>query len=958
MIRTIERANNFLLAGDFQLAEILYKKVLADEKRGGEAKFGLALSLFQQFRFHEAKEIFLDLSKDISNQEIEFWMLECFFMLGEHEKILCEALDKFRNTGFVELAAIAVRSERLGGNWNQAKLVVEEVLHEDVASSYFLSEALLLQIDCPMGDSKLAIKTLSAMHDNSPGDDYFTSALIYALIRQGEVCKAKKLLLAWRPIGVVCAIHDAYLAWLSLLAGDVVGAEVLCTKIMKKIPHHPLANLIEGYVHMEGHSYIRSAKSFSKLLNAYEGMYRESRVLAEMLMNKLHNYPMAFNAYSKVLAVDGGRQDDFFSIAWIAFHTERLDAAEKYINAANILFGHSVDGDAALAVLASASGQFVDMLKVVYSGYSGNGVFYLYLCGIFYAAKSEYEKAKFFLLKALKYFPDDLLLVKALVDIYLAQSLWNDALETGEPVLIKVPHEFELRSQMIRACLMKQDYLRLEAHENLMFRYCIDKYEPWLWGKLQEQNVQAGTVALYMNLAVKAIEQVCNFRFDEKAEKIYLKFIPKIKEERAVLVFLYFRLLMAQERFDDCFELIESDEDLRTLPEIDVWRARVFVLMGKYELAEACASKVLLSTNDIVAYDLMAYVYGFLGFNKSKIEALYNQALALYPNNDSLMWNYAHYLTSVGDCRAADLYIDAGLRLGARQPARQFMMPMWAGESLHGKTILVWREQGIGDELYMSMYYGDLIKRALAEGGLVKIECSDRLLTLMRRSYPQALINVESMNDDMTRTDFDYHLPSFSLRKHFQNEYVYPAPLVRHLLPQKKLQEIWRFRLAGLGDGLKIGICWHSSLLDASRKPHYAELEDLAPLMALQRVHWINLNYSGYREDAVQVRNRYGVVMHVWDDLDLKNDFEGMAALTSELDLVISAASSPGVLARCLGCRTWYFGFGSEHPDCEPTEAHTINYPALTWRKHHSETYQDLFRRMAIRIQTFPSAGM
>ena len=953
----IETANDALLAGDFARAEAFYREALTDEADVNvEARFGLALSCFQQFRFQEAKTLLLGLSEQASFPDITLWLLESLFMLGEHEEVLDKALEEFRRTGVVELAAVAVRAARLAGDWNKVKLIIDEVMQEDVASTYFLAEALLFQIDCPAGNPQMAVDNLRAMHQGSPEDVHLAYALVYALIRQGKPEEAAALLASHSPVGAMCAVHDAYAAWLALLAGDAAGAEIAIAEVAANIPHHPLSSLVQGYAYMARHAYVRSAQAFSKLLNAYEGMYRESRVLAEMLMHKLQNYPMAFNAYSKVLAVDGGNFDDFLNIAWVAFHTERLDVAEKFVNAANVLLGSGVEGRAALAILASARGQFASMLEMAGSGVSGRGVFYLYLRGIVHAAKAEYGKAQHFLKQALQDFPDDVLLTKALVDVYLNQSRWDDALAVGELVLKNLPREFELRSQMIRACLVKRDHLRLEAHENLMFRYCIDKYEVWLWEKLQDEDVQAGTVALYMKLAVNAIEQGCNFRFDDKAERAYFGFLPKVKQEdRTVLVFLYFRLLMVQERFDDCFKLIETDEQLQALPEMDVWRARLFVLTEQYELAEACAQKILEQSDDIVAYDLMAYVYGYLGVDKEHVEALYDLALSRYPDNDSLMWNYAHYLTSIGDCQAADQYIDAGLRLGARQPARQFMMPMWNGESLQGKTIFIWREQGIGDELYMSMYYGEVIKRASTDGGFVKIECSDRLLTLLRRSYPQALISPEAMNDDMTRTDFDYHLPGFSLRKHFQKEYRYPAPLVRHLAPRADLQEMWRLRLAGLGDGLKIGICWHSSLQDAARKPHYAGLEDLAPLMALPGVHWINLNYSGYREDVVEIDKRYSVAMHVWDDLDLKNDFEGMAALTAELDLVISAASCPGVLARCLGRPTWYFGFGAESPQSEPTERHTVNYPALTWRKHYTESYRDVFARMASRIAALPA---
>src|SRR3546814_15632259 len=50
-------------------------------------------------------------------------------------------------------------------------------------------------------------------------------------------------------------------------------------------------------------------------------------------------------------------------------------------------------------------------------------------------------------------------------------------------------------------------------------------------------------------------------------------------------------------------------------------------------------------------------------------------------------------------------YFDAGLVANLRKPNRRFRQPRWQGEDISDKRILVWREQGVGDEIDFSRRY-------------------------------------------------------------------------------------------------------------------------------------------------------------------------------------------------------------------------------------------------------------
>src|SRR3546814_15396470 len=55
-------------------------------------------------------------------------------------------------------------------------------------------------------------------------------------------------------------------------------------------------------------------------------------------------------------------------------------------------------------------------------------------------------------------------------------------------------------------------------------------------------------------------------------------------------------------------------------------------------------------------------------------------------------------------------YFDAGLVANLRKPNRRFRQPRWQGEDISDKRILVWREQGVGDEIDFSRRYTQIIR--------------------------------------------------------------------------------------------------------------------------------------------------------------------------------------------------------------------------------------------------------
>ncbi|MGH8622786.1 MAG: hypothetical protein ACRET3_11650, partial [Burkholderiales bacterium] len=90
---------------------------------------------------------------------------------------------------------------------------------------------------------------------------------------------------------------------------------------------------------------------------------------------------------------------------------------------------------------------------------------------------------------------------------------------------------------------------------------------------------------------------------------------------------------------------------------------------------------------------------------------------------------------------------------GARP--RRFDFTPWRGERAPGRRLLLWGEQGIGDEILYSSMVGEL-----ADAGLdITLEINSRLLSLMQRSFPRVKVVARADPTAIDPAAFDCQAP-------------------------------------------------------------------------------------------------------------------------------------------------------------------------------------------------------
>ena len=232
---------------------------------------------------------------------------------------------------------------------------------------------------------------------------------------------------------------------------------------------------------------------------------------------------------------------------------------------------------------------------------------------------------------------------------------------------------------------------------------------------------------------------------------------------------------------------------------------------------------------------------------------------------------------------------------------RHFEQPLWDGqESLKDKKILLWCEQGIGD----TMNWSSCLPFVSTIAKHVIVECQEKLVPLLSRSFPDVEIKAEDRSLDIERQDFDLHLPMGSLYKHFINEIMAKGKVNSYLVPNPVRVKYWKERLHSLGKGPYIGVCWKSSVKSASRLQYYPSISEWFPVFRVPDVTFINLQYTEYEDDLAKVQNELGVTIHNFDDIDQYNNIDEVAALTAALDMVVSTKATPPFISSAVGTPT------------------------------------------------------
>src|SRR5215470_11814118 len=228
---------------------------------------------------------------------------------------------------------------------------------------------------------------------------------------------------------------------------------------------------------------------------------------------------------------------------------------------------------------------------------------------------------------------------------------------------------------------------------------------------------------------------------------------------------------------------------------------------------------------------------------------------------------------------------------------RGYAQPRWNGGAVDG-AFLVWGEQGLGDEILHASILPDVIARTPS----VVFEVEPRLAPLFARSFPSVTVIAGQKELYAGRVDVQEPLAGLGrfLRRSFED---FPRRDRGYLIADAARAQALRQRLASDGRRV-IGLSWVSKapVGGASKS---ARLADFEALLRLPDCRFVDLQYGDTSEERAALARDLGIVVERLGDIDNTNDLDGLAALMTACDAVITVSNTTAHLAGALGRPTF-----------------------------------------------------
>ncbi|AWJ87453.1 hypothetical protein TSH58p_29180 (plasmid) [Azospirillum sp. TSH58] len=271
---------------------------------------------------------------------------------------------------------------------------------------------------------------------------------------------------------------------------------------------------------------------------------------------------------------------------------------------------------------------------------------------------------------------------------------------------------------------------------------------------------------------------------------------------------------------------------------------------------------------------------------------LHDRAVRLQPSSAEARWNRSLARLLAGDLTGGWEDYEARWRVAdfPTKP-RGLPQPLWSGEDIAGRTILLHEEQGRGDAIQF-VRYAPLVA---ARGARVLLEVGADLVPLFR-----GLPGVERVfGRGEPLPPFDWQCPLLSLPRAFGTRLETIPAAVPYLTADPARTAAWRERLAG--DDLTVGLVWAGNPQFAGDRERSPGLAALAPLLAVPGCRVFGLQLGPGR-DALSQRAMPPSFTDLAPEI---RDFADTAAIMASLDLVVSSCTAPAHLAGALGVPLW-----------------------------------------------------
>jgi len=361
--------------------------------------------------------------------------------------------------------------------------------------------------------------------------------------------------------------------------------------------------------------------------------------------------------------------------------------------------------------------------------------------------------------------------------------------------------------------------------------------------------------------------------------------------------FLLANLLKLNASFEDALYNYNQCIKLNSTKKIIYFsRGIVFLELSKFHEAVSDFEKVIrLDSNYYDAYVNLGLAQQYLCQYQNALDN-YDRAITISPNSYDAYWN-----------KSINLLLTKNFKEGwASYEKRYFkaenflslcaITNQWNGDKFDG-SLLVLSEQGIGDiVLYSSMFH------ELAEfANSITVIIDPRLLNLFRRSFKKIHFLSPHNFDSSFFYDMQIYMgslgqylrPNINAFQNVKNPYLFACARRSQNIKQK----------ISIDHKLICGVSWKSKAAKYGEEKSLT-LKTLSPILELNTFDFISLQYGDTSSEEASLNAETNLSLIHLDDIDNFNDIDGLTALISACDVVVTTSNTTAHLACALGKKT------------------------------------------------------
>jgi tetratricopeptide (TPR) repeat protein len=321
-------------------------------------------------------------------------------------------------------------------------------------------------------------------------------------------------------------------------------------------------------------------------------------------------------------------------------------------------------------------------------------------------------------------------------------------------------------------------------------------------------------------------------------------------------------------------------------------------LKSQGQISEAIASyqqALALNPNHVVSHYNLGLAYEELR-DLDKTLACYLTVVALNPRYTRVYLNLGLVYLMRKNFTEGWKYYEWRLKDKIITPPALKKKPKWGGESLVGKVIYVYHEQGLGDTLQFCRFLPQLKQLGAKQ---VLFKCQQGLEGLLATSLPEVDIVHAATPDEWLSFDIQCHLMSLPhlLNLTYQD---LPNPALPYLRADINKVVAYQQRYFNTPK-MKIGLFWQGSPTHKKDKDRSIPFTYFEPLLQLPNVQF----YSIQKGVGIEQLYQSAQVDTLVDLGTTFQNFTDTAAAIQNLDLLITVDSAVAHLAGALGKPVW-----------------------------------------------------